>query len=231
MLPTRRGLRFPLWFALLLFAAPGTGAEPFSFSEQERQQQREEELQKQRVEDQVERNLRTECPVSVRDQRILLVVSEVHLHGLSPVYRFDAGNSQLFQYINQAFHKLGFKTYTQQQITARIAEAELRAVANGDLDAALEASRRLGADYILKANIGSRSGRNPILGIRELYVNMDVEMQSPAGDLVGTASAYSDSFAGEDTLAVAKSIAREHADLMASRLYRDLCRYHAAREP
>ncbi len=199
----------------------------FSFSEAEEADRQERQAQSDRGRAAIKKNLDTPCPPSAREKRIMLLVSErqterSRFHGH---YQPDARQARLFGSVNDAFRKLGFRTYTQQQITDQIAQAEYEAVANGDVDAAIEAASRLGADYVLKATIGSRAGDNPVMRVKEVVVEMSFEIQAANGEHVGSTSVRSESFSGQDTTTVAQAMARENAPAVASRLYRDLCTY------
>ncbi len=203
----------------------------FSFSEYEQQERDQQQRQSEAAQRRIRENLATHCPESAKHKRIMLLVSEREVQGLTPGYRVGGPRGHIAGYVNNAFQRLGFRTYTEKQITDQVAEAERQAVANGDLDAAEGAARRLAADYILKANVSNRSLRNPTLGIMEVHVDMAFELLSAAGDLVGRASASSESFSGEDTISVAESMARARAPTLASQLYRDICRYETSKQP
>ena len=210
---------------VLLLCSWGIESLAFSFSEEEEKLQREEQQQREQVQSEIRHNLDTRCPISLKNQKILLLVSEKHFRESYPYSQIFSNQTGLYQPINQALGRLGFRTYSQQQITGQIAEAELQAVANGDLDAAINAASRLAADYVLRASISSRSGRNPMIGVKEVTVNISLDLQTAAGHLVGATSAHSESFSGDDALSTAKTMVREQADSIASRLYRDLCQY------
>ena len=68
-----------------------------------------------------------------------------------------------FQVINQRLRSLGLKTYTPEEIKKQIAQAEIDAYFKGNPDAALSASRRLGASFMLRGliNAARRAGADP----------------------------------------------------------------------
>lgn len=216
----------PLLLSASLLVFPwGAESLAFSFSDEEEKLQQEERQQRDEVQAEIRRNLDTPCPASLKNQRVLLLVSEKHFRESYPYSQIFSNQTGLYQPINQALGRLGFRTYSQKQITDQVAAAELQAVANGDLDAAINAASTLAADYVLRANISSRSGRNPTIGIKEVTVNISLDLQTAAGKLVGSTGAHAESFSGEDALSTAKAMVRERADSIASRLYRDLCQY------
>jgi hypothetical protein len=119
---------------------------------------------------------------------------------------------QLFRVVDARLRGLGLKTYTQQQIKASIAQAELDAYFKNDPDAALAASRKLGANYILRGSITSQAGVNPIVQVNEVSVNIDLTLSSVNGRMLSTVDAHSESYSGSDTLHTALAMMQERAD-------------------
>src|SRR6266480_3682193 len=70
-----------------------------------------------------------------------------------------------FQAINTRLRALGLKTYTPEEIRRQIAQAEIDAYFRNDPDAALAASKRLGASFILRGLISSQATRNPMMAV------------------------------------------------------------------
>lgn len=226
MTTSRLRIKLVLLCSAAIVAGVWTGcASAFSFSEEEEKLNQEIAREQQKVDSEIRRNLDTECPVSLADQRVLLLVSESYFRESYPYSQIFRQQTGLYTPINRALGKLGFRTYTEKQITAQIAEAELRAVANGDLDAATDAASKLAANYLLYARVDSRSGRNPVIGVKEVSVNVSLSLQSAKGEPVSHTAAHAESFSSEDARSTAVTLVREQADRMAARLYRDICKF------
>src|SRR4029077_3114951 len=99
------------------------------------------------------------CRQRLKNHRIGLLIAERTAEGW--VTNQDRYGS-LFRVIESRLQALGLKTYTQQEIKADIARAEVDAYFKNDPDGALAASKRLGADYILRGSITSRTGVNAV---------------------------------------------------------------------
>ena len=106
----------------------------------------------------------------------------------------------------------------------RIAQAELDAYFKNDPDAALSASKRLGASYVLKGSITSRTGVNPVVQVHEVAVNIELTLSQVDGRVLSDVNAHADSYSGGDTLGTALTLVREQADPLVARLYNDYCR-------
>ena len=114
-------------------------------------------------------------------------------------------------------------TYTQEEITQQIAQAEIEAAMQNDPDAAITAASRLGASFILRGLISSRSQRNPIINVHEVFVDMGFTLVTAEGRSVSDASASGDSYSGRDTLTAALRLVRQDADRVVAELYHDYC--------
>lgn len=207
--------RFLLALTLCL-ALPAARA-AFSFSEEERQQKQADDASHKRVSQQ----LATPCKDALKDRRIMVVIGERSSRGLDA----RQGNySPHFNSINQRLRNLGLKTYTQEEITAQVAQAEIDAYMRNDPDAALAASKKMGADFILRGVISSRSAINPVLRIPEVYVNMGFTLSAADGRTISDVSARAESYSGTDTLGMALTLVNEQASGVVARLYGDYCR-------
>jgi hypothetical protein len=164
------------------------------------------------------------CRESLKNRKVMVVVGQRTARGT------DANQSTYgshFGAINKRLKKFGFNTYTQEEITAQIAQAEIDAYFRNDPDAALNASKKMGADFILRGVISSRSAINPVLRIPEVYVSMGFTLTAADGKTISDASASADSYSGTDTLGMALILVNEQADGVVARLANDYCR-HAA---
>ncbi|HMD72735.1 MAG TPA: hypothetical protein VKG05_02620 [Steroidobacteraceae bacterium] len=161
------------------------------------------------------------CRERLKNHKILLLIGEQHAdQWLTDQDRYG----DLFRVIDARLRGLGLKTYTQQQIKASIAQAELDAYFKNDPDAALAASKKLGANYVLRGDITSLAGINPIVRVNEVSINIELTLSSINGRMLSSVEAHSESYSGSDTLHTALAMMRERADPLVAQLYNDFCR-------
>jgi hypothetical protein len=91
------------------------------------------------------------------------------------------------------------------------------------MDAALAASRKLGASFVLRGLISSQAGRNPLMNVNQVSVNMDFNLTGSNGRLISDAQARSSSYAGADVGRMALTLVNENADEVVAKLYADYC--------
>ena len=160
------------------------------------------------------------CRRRLKDQRIVLLVAE------QTPDRWMAAQGRFGQFIrvlDARLKALGLKTFSAQEIKASIAQAEIDAYFNNDPDGALSASKRLGASYLLKGSITSRAGINPIVGVNEVDVTIDLTLSAADGRVLSDVSAHSGSYSGSDTLSTALDLVKQQADTLVAQLYNDYC--------
>jgi hypothetical protein len=192
-------------------------AQGFKFSNED-QAEREQEAERRAK---VGAMLATPCRDKIKNQKILVLVGE------SRAGRILAGQAdygQHFDAINNRLRSLGLRTYTQREITAQIAQAEIDAYFKNDPDAAISASQRLAAQYILKGLITSVATRNAIINVNQVTVSMNFTLTGANGRVISQASADNASYAGQDTSGMALTLINERADEVVARLYSDYCR-------
>jgi hypothetical protein len=161
------------------------------------------------------------CQQRLKNRRILLLIGErTGDQWLASQDRYVP----LLRVIESRLKALGLKTYTQEQIKADIAQAEVDAYFRNDPDAALAASKRLGANYILRGSITSQTGINPVVQVNEVSVSIDLTLSGVDGRVLSDVSSRSDSYSGSDTLGTALALVREQADPLVAQLYNDYCR-------
>ena len=136
-----------------------------------------------------------------------------------------------YQAINQRLRSLGLRTYTPQEIKKQIAQAEIDAYFKGNPDAALSASRRLGASFVLRGLITSEAGVNPLIRVNEVTVDMGFSLAESGGRLISDASAQGGSYAGRDIRSAAARLVNEQADEVVAKLYSDYCTKAGLAEP
>ncbi len=203
----------------LAAAAQGQG---FSFSkDQERsaQQQAAEEAARQ---NRVATNLSTPCRQAIKDKKIMVIIGEQQSNGVVLAQQQNYGPH--FQLINGRLRSLGLQTFTPEEIRKQIAQAEIDAYFRNDPDAALSASRRLGAAFVMRGLITSQASVNPVLRVNQVSVGMGFTLASSNGKAVADAAASAASYAGPDVRAMALTLLNEQADEVVSKLYSDYCR-------
>lgn len=161
------------------------------------------------------------CRQAVKDKTIMVVVGERSARGINGD---QAAYSSHFQAIDKRLKRLGLNTVTQAEMKARVAQAEIDAYLKNDMDAAMNASKKMGADFILKGVISSRSAINPVLRIPEVYISMSFTLTGSNGRTISEAGASAESYSGTDTGGMALTLINEQADGVVGKLYSDYCR-------
>ena len=205
-----------LFVSLFLAAIAPQALAAFSFSEEE---------EKQKAADTPKKGgggVSTACRDSLRSKKVMVVVGQRRANATDA----QQGNyGSHFNAINQRLKKFGFNTYTQEEIIAQIAQAEIEAHFRNDPDAAINASKKMGADFILRGVISSRSAINPVLRIPEVYVSMAFTLTAADGKTISDVGASAESYSGTDTLGMALTLINEQADGVVARLANDYCRH------
>lgn len=200
-----------------LLGAAAVNASAFSFAEDEKQQKDAEAASRQRVAS----LLATPCKQAIKDKRIMVVIGERGSRGM----RGDQeAYSPHFQAIDKRLKRLGLNTFTQAEMKARIAQAEIDAYLKNDMEAALAASKKMSSDFILKGVISSRTATNPVLRIPEVYVSMGFTLTGADGRTISEASGQAESYSGMDTGGMALTLINEQAEGVVAKLYSDYCR-------
>ncbi len=192
-------------------------ARAFKFSEDEARSQAEEQERGARIGQLVS----TPCRQQLKNQKIMVVIAERTSNGYNTT---QSRYGPHFQAINHRLRALGLKTYTQEEIRAQIAQAEIDAHFRNDPDAALNASKKLGANFILRGLITTQTGINPVLKINEVAVHMGFTLVSAGGKTISSVAARDESYSGTDTLGMALTLVNEQSDEVVARLYNDYCR-------
>ena len=205
-----------LFFSCAL-AAPGTQAQGFKFSNED-ESEKAKQAQRQ---DKVDSLLMTPCRSKIRNQKILVLIGE------SRDGRVNAGQSSFsshFDAVNSRLRGLGLRTYTQEQIRQQVAQAEIDAYFKNDPDAAISASKRLAAQYVLRGLISAQASRNALINVNQVHIRMDFTLTGADGRMISQASADNASYAGADVSGLALTLINERADEVVARLYSDYCR-------
>lgn len=203
--------------ATVLFAA-GAGAQTpgFKFSNEDKAAEQEKAARDASIAAQ----LSTPCRERIKNRKIMVIIGErengvINAHQDRFSGHFDAINGRL--------RELGLRTFTQGEIRAQIAQAEMDAYFKNDADAALAASRKLAASYTLKGLITSTATINPVLKINQVIVGMRFTLTGANGRTLSTVERRSESYAGADVDGMALTLVNEQADEVVARLYSDYC--------
>ena len=197
--------------------ASGTAAQGFKFSNETDNRKAEEAQRQERVQAQ----LATPCLAKIKNQKIMVVIGE---NRNGAVLAKQSAYNPHFEAINQRLRGLGLKTYTPEEIRAQVAQAEIDAFFRNDPDAAISASRRLAAQYILRGLIDTQIARNPMIPVNQVVVRLDFVLTGANGRMISQAQATNESFAGRDVLGMALTLLNERADEVVAQLYSDYCR-------
>ena len=200
--------------AVLAIAFSPVFARAFSFSEEAAKDRQAAQAKAA----QVMENLSAPCKEALRGKTIAVLIAE-RSGGAIRV----AGHGTLQQALNGQLAALGLNTVPQSVITARIAAAEMTAVLNNDPDAALAASKRLGANFFLKGVISSRAGENKMVRVNEVAVTIALTLTDGRGRTISSRSIHAESWAGQDILGVAESLVEENGPVVVAEMYNDYC--------
>jgi hypothetical protein len=207
---------------VLALAAPVAGAQPgFRFSQPD-DTDRAEQAAREAREDRIAEALSTPCRADLRNKKIMVVIGEQRSDGYIVAEQTNYGPH--YRAINDRLKALGLRTYTPEEIRRQIAQAEIDAQFRNDPDAALSASKRLGASFVLRGLITSQAVPNPIMRVNQVSVTMGFTLTGGNGRLVSTADAHSASYAGADVAKMALTLVDEQADEVVAKLYGDYCR-------
>lgn len=193
-------------------------AQGFKFSQPDDAERAEQEARQSRIAEQ----LSTPCRAALKDKKIMVVIGERRSNGVIAAQQQNYGPH--FQAINARLRALGLRTYTPEEIRRQIAQAEIDAYFRNDPDAALSASKRLGASFVLRGLISSQATRNPMMAVNQVSVNMQFTLYGSDGRLISNTEASSSSYAGADIEHMALTLVNEKADEVVPALYADYCR-------
>lgn len=160
------------------------------------------------------------CRNKIKNQKILVLIGESQN---GRVRASQAAFSPHFDAINSRLRALGLRTYTQAQIRQQVAQAEIDAYFKNDPDAAISASKRLAAQYILKGLITTHASVNPMVNVNQVNISMNFTLTGANGKMISQASAENASYAGQDTSGMALTLINERADELVASLYSDYC--------
>jgi hypothetical protein len=169
----------------------------------------------------VQEMLAAPCLSRIKNQKIMVVIAE-NKDG------FISANQAVYNThvsaINDRLQGVGLRTFTPAQIRAQVAQAEINAFFKNDPDAAISASRRLAAQYILRGVITSNTHRNAIVNVNQVSIGMKFTLTGANGRMISQASANNESYAGHDVAGMALTLVEESAEEVVAKLYSDHCK-------
>jgi len=207
---------------------PALAAQGFKFSQEDESDRVEQEARQSKIAEE----LSTPCRAALKDKKIMVIIGVRQSNGYIAAQQQNYGPH--FQSINARLRALGLKTYTPDEIRRQIAQAEIDAYFKNDPDAMLNASKRLGASFVLRGLISSEATRNPMMAVNQVTVNMKFTLYGSDGRLISDTEASSGSYAGANIERMALTLVNEKADEVVPALYADYCRKAgpaAARKP
>jgi len=213
--------RFALATLVLLVqvaSEPALAAQGFKFSQEDESDRLEQEARQSKIAEQ----LSTPCRAALKDKKIMVIIGVRQSNGYIAAQQQNYGPH--FQSINARLRALGLRTYTPDEIRRQIAQAEIDAYFKNDPDAMLNASKRLGASFVLRGLISSEATRNPMMAVNQVTVNMKFTLYGSDGRLISDTEASSGSYAGANIERMALTLVNEKADEVVPALYADYCR-------
>ena len=217
MRPTHVLSKVLIGIVLAAMAGPAA-AQGFKFSQPDDSDRAEAEARQAKIADQ----LSTPCKAALKDRKIMVLIGQRQSNGFIVAQQQNYGPH--FQAINTRLRALGLKTYTSEEIRRQIAQAEIDAYFRNDPDAALNASKKYGASFILRGLISSQASMNPIIPVNQVVVDMDFTLTGADGRVISDTHANSGSYAGADVQRMALTLVNEQADEVVAKLYSDYCR-------
>ena len=203
--------------AATLFGGTAAHAQGFKFSDEDTSDQQEEAETQARV----QAILASPCRSKIKNQKVMVLIGESR-NGYIQAAQSNYGGP--FDALNARLQRIGLKTVTQGQIKAQVAQAEIDAYFKNDPDAALSASKRLSAQYVLRGLISTETAYNRIVRVNQVNIRMNFTLTDAGGRTVAQATAENASYAGMDTSGMALTLINEKADEVVAQLYSDYCR-------
>jgi hypothetical protein len=183
------------------------------------------------------------CPSSLKSKKIAIMIGENHRDERPGHYRaytalitvgdpdwdrrFGTRKSvygPLVEQFNQGFHQLGLKTFSAAEINDQIAREEQEAFLNDDLDAAMTASERLQADYILKGIISTLAQTNKSVKVDELFITISLSLVDTKGNQVSTAQVSETTFSDADIMNTVHKMVNKRANAIIAKLFAGICK-------
>ncbi len=204
--------------ALGLLLCVNSSAQGFKFPSSEEEENRAEEQARSA---RLQALMATPCRSSLKQKKIMVLIAE-RRNGM--LMTKQSGYGQHVETINHGLRTLGLKTYSQEQIRQQVAQAEIDAYFKNDPDAALSASKRLAASYVLRGVIETEAGRNLVVNVNQVNLDMQFTLSGADGRTIAQTSKSSASFAGSNINAAALELVKESGEEVVAELYSDYCK-------
>ena len=175
---------------------------------------------------QAQEMLAAPCLTRIKNQKIMVVIAE-NKDGI--INASQSTYNTHVSAINDRLQAVGLRTFTPAQIRAQVAQAEINAFFKNDADAAISASRRLAAQYILRGVITSSTRRNAIINVNQVSIGMKFTLTGANGRMISQSSASNESYAGHDVAGMALTLVEESAEEVVAKLYSDHCKAAGAK--
>ncbi|MBA3037927.1 MAG: hypothetical protein FP814_15740 [Desulfobacterium sp.] len=216
MIDIRLNKSYTLFFIILLFCFIKPSVSwSFNFSEYEKQDSSEP------VSEEISVNLKEELKC-IRNKKIAVMVGEEYIDGGRQIK--SSSNSPLVEELNGRLNQLGLKTYTPGEINSQIAKAEQEAFLANDIDAAASAASRLSAKYFLRGLISTRTQKNPVIGIDEVFLTLSLTLVDGKGRNLASGQLSDAVFSDSDTTATAIKLVRTKSAGIISDLFKGICK-------
>lgn len=196
---------------------PASAQQGFKFPQPDNSEQAERAAREGRIADQ----LSTPCRAELKNKKIMVVIGELQSNGVVAAQQQNYGPH--YEAINSRLRALGLRTYTPEEIRRQVAQAEIDAHFRNDPDAALSASKRLGAAFVLRGLITSQALANPMMAVNQVSVHMKFTLSGANGRPISDVETSSASYAGADVTRMALTLVNEKADEVVAALYADYC--------
>jgi hypothetical protein len=196
-------------------------AQGFSFSKAEEAEKAQTAKTEAERQAKIDSLLQTTCRQKIKNQKIVVLIGE-NRNGY--IFTSQPAFSTHFDAVNTRLQSLGLKTFTQAQIRAQVAQAEIDAYFKNDAAAAMSASKRLAAQYTLRGLITSKAYRNYALNLNQVRIGMQFTLTGANGKVISTVAADDASYAGPDVGAMALTLINERAEELVAQLYADYCK-------
>ncbi len=204
------------FLVLLLLFLPLSWLNAFSFSEAEA----EDELDKEEIRDFITEVREMPCSKRLLNKKIAVIIGEKREREYYNSYSKSSGVVNL---MNSYLNKFRLKTYSPEQIKRQIANAEAKAYLSGDMDAALNAAKRLSANFLLKGLITIKESKNQLVKVNDVIVHLHFTLENSRGKTVAVVDLSDSSYAGSDTYSVVLDIIKEQGELAVAKLYKQYC--------
>ena len=168
-----------------------------------------------------EAQLSTPCLARIKNQKILVLIGENQNGSITASQAAYGGH---FDAINRRLRALGLRTYTQEEIRRQIAQAEIDAHFRNNPDAAISASKRLAAQYILRGLISTLATYNQMVNVNQVSIRMNFALTGSNGRVISEVDVSNESYAGRDPLGMALTLINERASEVVAQIYSDYCR-------